>query len=469
MTAPSIISVPWIEPLRVLARIGEEEGCLAFIGGGEHPLARWSYILHEPIMTKMFHAQGRGDPFAGLQAQLDRHDFVLNPDLGPFQGGWAGLLSYDLGQAFEVLPVPAGTDADNPAFGWPTLWLGLYDSLAIFDAQTGQAWALSWGLTKEGQHDPNLARSKAERMAASMQAESPTVQDFNPTKHATNKGLVAALPRPLVEDQIARAITYIQAGDIFQANISARFSGALELGDTPLNLFLRLMARHPSPFAAYLRLKDRAVVSHSPERFLSRTSDGQLETRPIKGTAARHKEPDLDQKSAETLLKSAKDHAENLMIVDLMRNDMARVCLAGSVKVPRLCELESFSTVHHLVSEIVGQQKPDLGFFDALKSCFPPGSITGAPKIRAMEIICELENEPRGPWCGSMIRVGFDGGADSNVLIRTAACYLQDDVWHVDARAGAGIIADSDPAQEYDEILMKARALRVAAQENQRS
>jgi para-aminobenzoate synthetase component 1 len=169
------------------------------------------------------------------------------------------------------------------------------------------------------------------------------------------------------------------------------------------------------------------------------------------------------------LLKSAKDHAENLMIVDLMRNDMARVCLAGSVKVPRLCALESFSTVHHLVSEIVGQQKPGLGFFDALKSCFPPGSITGAPKIRAMEIICELENEPRGPWCGSMIRVGFDGGADSNVLIRTAACYLQDGLWHVDARAGAGIIADSDPAQEYDEILMKARALRVAAQENQRS
>ncbi|GIU67019.1 anthranilate synthase component I family protein [Candidatus Phycosocius spiralis] len=465
MIAPSIISVPWIEPLRVLARIGEEVGCLAFIGGGDHPLARWSYILREPVVTKIGHNHDQTDPFAGLQAQLDRYPFALDPNLGPFQGGWAGLLSYDLGRAFEVLPVPSDIDANNPAFNWPSLWLGLYDSLAIFDGQSCQAWALSWGLTKDGQHNPLLAQAKAQVVASAMRAHSPATPEFSTSNRSKSNGLVAKMARPLVEDQFERAISYIKAGDIFQANISARFSGVLGQGDTPLNVFLRLMARHPSPFAAYLRLKDRAVVSHSPERFLSRRFDGQLETRPIKGTAARHEDVDLDHKSAETLLKSAKDRAENLMIVDLMRNDMARVCLPGSIKVPRLCTLESFSTVHHLVSEIVGQQKPGLGFFDALKSCFPPGSITGAPKIRAMEIICELENELRGPWCGSMIWVGFDGGADSNVLIRTAACHLNHGHWQIDARAGAGIVADSTPRKEYEEILMKVRAVRVATQD----
>jgi para-aminobenzoate synthetase component 1 len=266
-----------------------------------------------------------------------------------------------------------------------------------------------------------------------------------------------------VESQIAEAINYIQAGDVFQANISARFSGQLEPGDTPFDLFSRLMGRHPSPFAAYLCLGGKVIASHSPERFMSRTASGLLETRPIKGTTSRHKDPIQDARNAQMLLASQKDRAEKLMIVDLMRNDIARVCEAGSVKVPRLCDLESFSTVHHLVSEVRGQQKPGLGFFDALRSSFPPGSITGAPKVRAMEIISELEGEPRGPWCGSMIRVGFDGAADSNVLIRTAVCQKQDESWQIDARAGAGIVADSEPSQEYEEILVKARALRIAA------
>ena len=272
-----------------------------------------------------------------------------------------------------------------------------------------------------------------------------------------------ARARTAAETAIARAVSYIHAGDIFQANISIRFSGQLAKGDTPLGLFQRLFARHPSPFATYLSLGDVAVVSHSPERFLSRTASGQLETRPIKGTMPRHIDPDVDAANARSLQSSVKDRAENLMIVDLMRNDLSRVCLAGSVKVPRLCALESFSTVHHLVSDVIGQQKPGLNFFDALTASFPPGSITGAPKVRAMEIIAELEGEPLGPWCGSMIRVGFDGSADSSVLIRTAACERVDDIWTITARAGAGIIADSEPNLEYDEMQVKASALRVAA------
>jgi para-aminobenzoate synthetase component I len=379
-------------------------------------------------------------------------------DLGPFQGGWAGLLGYELGHAFEALPETGSAVWPDT---WPDVWLGLYDTLAVFDAENQQAWVLSWGLTPASQLDHALAEQRTQSLANLIESAQPLKPGA--VEAPTTLALRPMQSRAEVESQIARAIDYIRGGDIFQANISARFSGQLEHGDTPFDLFSRLMGRHPSPFAAYLSLGNKIVASHSPERFISRSSSGLLETRPIKGTATRHKDPIQDARNAQTLLGSEKDRAENLMIVDLMRNDIARVCEAGSVKVPRLCDLESFSTVHHLVSEVRGQQKPELGFFDALRSCFPPGSITGAPKVRAMEIISELEDEPRGPWCGSMIRVGFDGAADSNVLIRTAACQKWDERWHIDARAGAGIVADSEPSQEYEEILVKARALRIAA------
>jgi para-aminobenzoate synthetase component 1 len=399
-----------------------------------------------------------GDPFAGLQEALSAPDMTPHPDLGPFQGGWAGLLGYELGHAFEALPETGSAAWPDT---WPDVWLGLYDTLAVFDAESHQAWVLSWGLTPASQFDHALAEQRTQNLANLIEAAQPLKP--RAVEAPTTLALRPMQSRAEVESQIARAIDYIRAGDIFQANISARFSGQLEHGDTPFDLFSRLMGRHPSPFAAYLSLGNKIVASHSPERFISRSSSGLLETRPIKGTATRHKDPIQDARNAQTLLGSEKDRAENLMIVDLMRNDIARVCEAGSVKVPRLCDLESFSTVHHLVSEVRGQQKPELGFFDALRSCFPPGSITGAPKVRAMEIISELEDEPRGPWCGSMIRVGFDGAADSNVLIRTAACQKWDERWHIDARAGAGIVADSEPSQEYEEILVKARALRIAA------
>lgn len=414
--------------------------------------------MARPVRTHVWHRSMGGDPFAGLQEALIAPDMTPHPDLGPFQGGWAGLLGYELGHAFEALPETGSAAWPDT---WPDVWLGLYDTLAVFDAGSQRAWVLSWGLTQASQLDHALAEQRAQSLANLIEAAQPLKP--RAVEAPTTLALRPMQSRAEVESQIARAIDYIRAGDIFQANISARFSGQLEHRDTPFDLFSRLMGRHPSPFAAYFSLGNKIVASHSPERFISRSSSGLLETRPIKGTATRHKDPIQDTRNAQTLLGSEKDRAENLMIVDLMRNDIARVCEAGSVKVPRLCDLESFSTVHHLVSEVRGQQKPELGFFDALRSCFPPGSITGAPKVRAMEIISELEDEPRGPWCGSMIRVGFDGAADSNVLIRTAACQKWDDRWHIDARAGAGIVADSEPSQEYEEILVKARALRIAA------
>jgi para-aminobenzoate synthetase component I len=457
VTLPFVLSLNWQDPRNALASLGESAGVLGFIGGGVHPLARWSCIMNEPLHVHQWREGDPKLPFEGLQARLDAFKLTPIPDHGPFQGGWAGLLSYELGRAFEALPWPGwGTRPKHGA--WPDVWLGLYDTIAIFDAHTRRAFVLSWGLNDDGIADLDLARARAQAL-----------EDRLCTEKAANKTLASSGLNPIRdrqdrEDAIERVITYIHDGDIFQANVSIRFTGQLAPGDTPLGLFSRLVDRHPSPFATFLSLGNRAVVSHSPERFLSRTAEGQLETRPIKGTAPRDLDPVKDAANAAALSQSAKDRAENLMIVDLMRNDLSRVCTPGSVKVPRLCALERFSTVHHLVSDVIGQQKPGLGFFDALAASFPPGSITGAPKVRAMEIIAELEGEPRGPWCGSMIRVGFDGSADSSVLIRTAACEKIGDDWTITARAGAGIVADSVASLEYDEMLVKARALRVAAQ-----
>lgn len=429
---------------------------MGFIGGGNHRLARWSYIMTQPVQVHQWHEGEPSGPFNGLQSRLDDLALTLDPEYGPFQGGWAGLLAYELGRAFEEVPWPSG-GARPIASGWPDVWLGLYDTVVVFDSFKRRAHIISWGIDDVGYVNAELARIKA-----TMLGDQLSLPSARPAA-ATGQGLKPQRARHLAQSAIERAIDYIHAGDIFQTNISLRFSGNLAPRDTPLALFERLVARHPSPFATFLSLGARAVVSHSPERFLSRNSSGQLETRPIKGTRPRSPDKAIDEANASALETSPKDRAENLMIVDLMRNDLSRVCVPGSVKVPRLCALESFSTVHHLVSDVIGQQKAGLNFFDALAACFPPGSITGAPKVRAMEIIAELEGEPRGPWCGSMIRVGFDGHADSSVLIRTAACELSNGVWHITARAGAGIVADSVASIEYEEMLLKARALRVAA------
>lgn len=466
MNKPFILSLPWREPIEALRALGEARGTLAFIGGGNHSTARWSYIMHKPIQVHTWHEGDQSHPFAGLDQKLRNTAIVLDPDLAPFQGGWAGLLSYELGRAFENLPWPVSglEPAARPAGQtWPDLWLGLYDTIAVFDAHKNSSYVLSWGL--DAAFRPNHAKAQQEANYLVTKLNAPIAR----SERLPAKGLAPTRDRGDAQSAIQKAVDYIYAGDIFQANMSIKFAGQLAPNDTPQRLFERLLGRHPSPFATYLSLGDKAVVSHSPERFLSRSAQGQLETRPIKGTSPRHADPVIDAANATALQASAKDRAENLMIVDLMRNDLARVCVAGSVKVPRLCALESFTTVHHLVSDVIGQQKAGLSFFDALAGSFPPGSITGAPKVRAMEIISELESEPRGPWCGSMIRVGFDGAADSSVLIRTAACVREDDVWAVTARAGAGIVADSVAELEYDEMLVKVRALRVAAHNEDRT
>jgi para-aminobenzoate synthetase component 1 len=227
----------------------------------------------------------------------------------------------------------------------------------------------------------------------------------------------------------------------------------------PLELYRRLRERNPAPFAGYFDLGDFVIASASPERFV-RVVGGEVETRPIKGTRPRGATPEEDRQRAEELSRSAKDRAENVMIIDLLRNDLGRVCAYGSVRVEAVCRLESYRTVHHLVSEVRGRLRPRLGPIDLLRAAFPGGSVTGAPKVRAMEIITELERTARGPYCGSLGYVGFDGSMDTSILIRTLTMgggWLQFPV-------GGGIVADSTPEREYEETWDKAegvmRALR---------
>jgi para-aminobenzoate synthetase component 1 len=262
---------------------------------------------------------------------------------------------------------------------------------------------------------------------------------------------------------VRRAVEYIHAGDCFQVNVAQRLLAPAHVA--PRELYRRLRERNAAPFAGYFDLGAFVLASASPERFLRVTAGeggvaDEVETRPIKGTRPRGRTPEQDRARAAELLASAKDRAENVMIVDLMRNDLGRVCRYGSVRVPAVCRLETYRTVHHLVSEVRGRLRAGLGALDLLRAAFPGGSVTGAPKVRAMEIIAELEPTARGPYCGSLGYLGFDGVMDTNILIRT---FTIGRGW-VQFPVGGGIVADSEPEREYEETWHKAegmlRALR---------
>jgi para-aminobenzoate synthetase component 1 len=258
---------------------------------------------------------------------------------------------------------------------------------------------------------------------------------------------------------VERTIEYIYAGDLFQANLSQRLLYPQRID--PITLAGRLRRENPAPFAGFVSFDDWAVVSASPERFVC-VRDGEVETRPIKGTRQRRPLPEADLFTRDELRESVKDQAENVMIVDLLRNDLSRACAAGSIRVPQLCAVETYETVQHLVSEIRGRLEPGRDAWDLLRGVFPGGSITGAPKVRAMEIIAELEPTVRGPYCGTLFYAGFDGAVDSNILIRTFVCRRG---W-IQCCVGGGIVANSNPQAEYEETLHKAAGmLRALAPE----
>jgi para-aminobenzoate synthetase component 1 len=443
-------------------------------------LGRYSFFMADPAVVvtsrakRTFVTREGGQPVEVAEDALSTVRQLLAPSvapvisgLPPFQGGAAGYVGYDWGLTLERLPAPRYDD-----LGLDDVVLGLYDWVVAWDHAASKAWLVSTGLPDA---DPRARQRRAEERAdwasarlartagepcppvtmQSARAVSGSMAPSHPVEGGwwpDSLGLRSSFGHRAYLDEVKKVREYIFAGDIFQANLSQRFEAPC--AEPPWTFYRRLRARNPAPFAAFMELPEAAIVSASPERFLHVDPSGHVETRPIKGTRARGFGPEHDAALGQALTESAKDRAENLMIVDLMRNDLSRVCTAGSVRVSELFSLERYATVHHLVSTVVGDLAPGKDAFDALCLAFPGGSITGAPKLRAMEIIAESEPSRRGVYCGSIGYWSVTGALDTNIAIRTAVIRNG----RVYFSAGGGIVADSDPEQEYRETLDKARA-----------
>jgi para-aminobenzoate synthetase component 1 len=404
------------------------------------------------------------DALDTLRSLVAPHATEPVPGLPPFQGGAAGYLAYDWGRVLERLPVPRYDD-----LALPDVVFGVYDWVLAWDHDASSAWLISTGLPETAPAGrARRASSRAAAVRERLRSEgSPSTIVARPVdacgaapSYPVEGGwwnqritLRSSFTHDGYVEAVARVREYIFAGDVFQANLSQRFEAPL--GEPPWAFYRRLRTRNAAPFAAFLDFPDVVVLSASPERFLRVDAGGHVETRPVKGTRPRGLGPEHDAALGAALTESAKDQAENLMIVDLMRNDLSRVCAPGTVRVPELFALERYATVHHLVSTVVGELAAGMDALDLLRAAFPGGSITGAPKVRAMEIISELEPSARGVYCGAIGYWSVTGQLDSSIGIRTAVALAG----RVYFSAGGGIVADSDPEQEYRETLDKARGL----------
>ena len=420
---------------------------------------RYSYIAADPFAVitagETVEVDGKpqnDDPFTVLARELSGRSFAADTTLPPFQTGAVGFLGYELSRHLEQLP-----PLSEIGVGVPDMLVGLYDTVVAFDVAERRAWVIASDSAGPSHPDRPRVEVRIEALIARMNAAPSSLSEID---WSVSGRWQPEVPRPAFEDMVRRTIEYIYAGDIFQANITQRIIGDKPPGLDPFTLYRRLRTLSPAPYAAHLNGGGCSVLSASPERFLRLYADGRVGTRPIKGTRPRGKTREQDVRLADELLASDKDRAENLMIVDLLRNDLSRVCRIGSVRVDEMFELESFANVHHLVSEVRGWMAPHMGPIDLLRATFPGGSITGTPKIRAMEIINELEPARRGPYCGTIGWIGFDGAMELSIIIRTLV--LTGD--RVVAQAGGGIVADSDPAAEYDETMDKAGALLASLQ-----
>ena len=426
-------------------------------------VSRYSFLVADPVEFVTCESTGQGvDPFARLRELLAESETGRIAGLPPFQGGVVGMLGYELSEAWETTH-----RAVHDEFCLPALAAGLYDRVIAWDHVLDRAWVISQGLPES---DPQKRWQRATRRADEIvERLSPknlsttdqtvsTATSLNRQQLAPlwpvegHEGLFSDFSRESYLESVRRVIEYIHAGDIFQANLSQRL---LTQQPAPAReLYARLRQRNPAPFSGYMSHDDWQIVSASPERFVS-LRDGLVETRPIKGTRRRPGDPGLGVLVKEELSESSKDRAENVMIVDLLRNDLSRVCRPSSVTVPLLCGVEVYETVLHLVSQIRGVLRDGLSAWDLLAAVFPGGSITGAPKVRAMEVIAEIEPTVRGPYCGSLFYVGCDGSMDSSILIRT---FVVRHGW-VQCSVGGGIVAESDPVSEYNETMDKAAGM----------
>ncbi len=463
--------VPAPEPEDVFLRLAHLPHCLFLDSAMPHPtLGRYSFVAADPFDFVQAPADG-SDALGMLEERLRPFSCSTQqpqntPDLPPFRGGAAGLFSYDLGRSLERAPTPKIDE-----FGAPALAIGLYDVVVAFDHLSDKAWIISQGFPEvESAARLRRARQRLEQMrdwiadfhhtmrdhlaselARRVECPTKTRRASSPAKQS-RLGVTSNFSKDEYLAAVRRVIDYIAAGDVFQVNLAQRLLAPAR--DDAVSLYRRLRRCNPAPFAGFFDLGEFQIVSASPERFLS-VVDREVETRPIKGTRPRSGNSTLDRAAEAELLASEKDRAENVMIVDLMRNDLGRVCQLGSVRVGQLCQIEAYQHVLHLVSSVHGRLRDDRSPIDLLRASFPGGSITGAPKIRAMEIIAELEPTARGPYCGSLGYLGFDGSLDLSILIRTITAGLG--WWQFPV--GGGIVADSTPEQEYEETWHKAEGL----------
>ena len=432
MTAAEHLHLPWQEPMavaRILADVFGEDG-LVWLDGDGGALGHEMTMAAAPVETICCRGlpgeNGARNPFEALRQLTEGH--------------WCGWLSYEAAAWTE----PGNPWADD---GMASLWVARHDPVLRFDVKQRR-------LRIEGTDgDAMQSLAKALRLTPAPEPQQLPGIPLNAWRHHTEAKDFA--------EGVQRIRDLITAGDLFQANLTACCSTDWPFGGRALELYLQMRQQCPAPFSGLvISDNEEALLSASPERFLRVDSTGRVQTRPIKGTRPRHQDPDRDAALAAELICSDKDRAENVMIVDLLRNDLGRACRPGSIQVPQLLGLESYASVHHLTSVVEGQLRNGLTWVDLLEACWPGGSISGAPKLRACQRINELEPTSRGPYCGSLIRRDWDGSFDSNILIRS----LLRQGHQLRAHAGCGIVADSDPGRETEELGWKLRPLLMALQ-----
>ena len=397
-------------------------------------MSRYDIVTAAPQRTLALGEEAHGDPFVLLRNLLG--DQVAPIANVPFAGGALGYWSYDLARRMMTLPGIA-----HATEHLPDMAVGIYDWAVVLDHRQQSARLVSQQrFAGTAELLPRILRrlqSKPDFPSDSFRVHGHITSNFSPDSYAA---------------AFSKVRDYLQSGDCYQVNLAQRFSAKAE-GDA-FGAYLRLRSLNPAPYAAFLNLPQAQILCNSPERFIS-VQSGAVETRPIKGTRPRSSDAQQDRHLADELRNHPKDRAENLMIVDLLRSDLGKSCVPGSVRAPKLFEVESFANVHHLVSTVEGRLAAGRDALDVLRDCFPGGSVTGAPKLRAMQIIEQLEPNRRGVYCGAIGYVGFDGNMDTNIAIRTLV-YSGGEIrgW-----AGGGIVADSDEKAEYQETLDKASAM----------
>tara|TARA_B100001093_G_scaffold162400_1_gene154830 strand:- start:926 stop:2269 length:1344 start_codon:yes stop_codon:yes gene_type:complete len=428
----------WIEPSAVASALAQDHGeaGLIWLDGDASDLGRWLTLAADPLEQVCC----RGLP--GESAATNPFEALRS--LSP--GHWTGWLSYDAAAWLEPTN-PWQSDA------MATLWMGRHDPVLRFDLQKKEVWIEGVDANRHAEmerwwHGLNQQRNcTTNPYKSSKPIHTPWVRHSNRNDYAAG---------------VERIRELIAMGDLFQANLTSCTSTTLRESISNLELFIRLRQRCPAPFAGLIiasgEARGEALLSTSPERFMEVLPNGAVQTRPIKGTRPRDPNPERDADLAAELICSEKDRAENVMIVDLLRNDLGRVCVPGSIQVPQLVNLESYAQVHHLTSVVSGQLKASLNWTDLLESSWPGGSISGAPKLRACRRLQELEPKGRGPYCGSLLNLNWDGRFDSNILIRTVLRKNNE----LRVHAGCGIVADSDAQSEADELDWKLLPLLEA-------